>query len=515
MLWGVQPGAATADSAPTLIGGRYALCARIATGGMAGVYFGRQFGAGGFSRVVAIKRLHPHLSSDPAFVSALFDEAKMASRVRHPNVAQVIDVLAEGEEVFLVMEYVHGEKLSTLLRACANLRQRVPLPIAVALVSDVLRGLHAAHEATLPDGSPLGLVHRDVSPQNILVSADGSALVIDFGVAKAVGRSQTTRDGQLKGKIAYMSVEQLSGGSVTRTTDVYSAAVVLWEVLAGQRLFSGDSDAVVYSKVTRAAIPPLEERISGLSDDLLAIVRRGLAKDAEMRFPTALAMAEALEQTKRPARRAEVQAWLESVAGDVLAQRAEALHAVETAEVTQLDRSTGPQSALALPPTAAELTQFSTQGVSRSLRRPPRKRSRTLAFVLVGTLLVAAGVLGLRVRSRDNAAQAASTSILPQPSPKPRASTPTETAASKPSAETAETAASATPSASTSSAPKTPALKTAAPPRKTTHRASTRRTRRAPSRKKKAAPTKTTTDKTKQFCQVLGSDGIWRIRPCH
>src|SRR5262245_10952128 len=173
---------ASQELRPVLVAGRYALYGRIASGGMASVHFGRLFGAAGFSRVVAIKRLHPQLATDAAFVSAFVDEARLASRIRHPNAVPVLDVVTEGDEVLLVMEYVHGEKLSTLLRLSSEKREPVPIPIASAVICDMLRGLHAAHEATSADGAPLGIVHRDVSPQNVLVSAEGSALVADFGI---------------------------------------------------------------------------------------------------------------------------------------------------------------------------------------------------------------------------------------------------------------------------------------------------------------------------------------------
>src|SRR5438094_9657465 len=185
--------------------GRYALYGEIAAGGMATVHLGRLIGQVGFSRTVAIKRLHAQYAKDPEFVSMFLDEARLAARIRHPNVVATLDVVALRGELFLVMEFVQGESLSRLVRHARETRGSMPVPIVGAVMSGVLQGLHAAHEARNERGEPLDVVHRDVSPQNVLVGVDGVARVLDFGVAKAIGRLQTTRDGQIKGKTAYMS----------------------------------------------------------------------------------------------------------------------------------------------------------------------------------------------------------------------------------------------------------------------------------------------------------------------
>ena len=195
---------------------------------MATVLLARYRGPMGFWRPVAVKRLHEALARDPAFVSMLLDEARLGSQVRHPLVAEVIDLVTEGSEVCLVMQYVHGSSLRALLEVDSS---PVPIPVAVAVLSDALNGLHAAHEARDTRGTLLGVVHRDVSPHNLLVGADGFTRVTDFGIAKAVWRAQTTCDGQLKGKLAYMAPEQLAKGRIDRRADVFGAAVVLWELL--------------------------------------------------------------------------------------------------------------------------------------------------------------------------------------------------------------------------------------------------------------------------------------------
>src|SRR5450432_3116813 len=186
---------------PVRVIGRYALYGKLAAGGMATVHFGRLLGPAGFSRTVAIKRLHPQFAKDPEFVAMFLDEARLAARIHHPNVIATLDVVALEGELFLVLEYVQGESFASLLRAARDRRTPVPLPVVSAVMTGVLHGLHAAHEAKNERGEPLRLVHRDVSPHNVLVGADGVPRVLDFGIAKAAGRLQTTREGHLKGKL--------------------------------------------------------------------------------------------------------------------------------------------------------------------------------------------------------------------------------------------------------------------------------------------------------------------------
>src|SRR5689334_6854534 len=206
--------------------GRYAIGVEIASGGMATIHLGRLIGPVGFSRTVAIKKLHPQLAKDPQFTTMFLDEARLAARIHHPNVVQTLDVVAQGGEVFLVMDYVAGESLAAIQRRTAARGEPIPMQIAVTVITDMLHGLHAAHEATNEHGEPLHIVHRDVSPHNILVGADGISRVLDFGIAKAIGRLHNTREGQIKGKLAYMAPELIRAGQVTRRTDIFVAAVV-------------------------------------------------------------------------------------------------------------------------------------------------------------------------------------------------------------------------------------------------------------------------------------------------
>jgi serine/threonine-protein kinase len=306
---------------------RYAIYGEIASGGMATVHYGRLLGSVGFSRTVAIKRLHPQYAKDPDFVAMFLDEARLAGRIRHPNVVQTLDIVASGDELFLVMDYVHGESLSRVTR----MAERVPLSIALRIASDSLQGLHAAHEARDEQGKPLHIVHRDVSPHNILLGIDGVARLVDFGVAKATGRSHTTREGQLKGKLGYMAPEQLMGASatVTRQCDVHAFAVVFWEMLTGRRLFLGDTEADTVGLVVRHNVPPVSATVPGIPPALDAVIARGLAPEVENRYATAREMCQALDECGVMSTTMTVADWVQHTVGDSLAQRARIIQAIE------------------------------------------------------------------------------------------------------------------------------------------------------------------------------------------
>jgi serine/threonine-protein kinase len=310
--------------------GRYRLYDVIAAGGMATVHYGRLHGELGFARTVAVKRLHKDYARDPEFVAMFMDEARLTMRVQHPNVVQTLDVVAAEGEVLLVMEYVPAVSLGQLLRAASTRGERVPASIAAKVVVHVLRGLHAAHEATDEAGNPLDIVHRDVSPQNVLVGTDGAARVLDFGVAKATGRQQTTREGQVKGKFAYMAPEQVTGVCVTRQSDVFAASIVLWEALTGKRLFEAESETALLARVLSAPIPPPSTESPGLDAELDRIVLRGLARDLPARYPSAREMALDLEAHARLERPSQMTEWVERLAGDELARRAARVAEIES-----------------------------------------------------------------------------------------------------------------------------------------------------------------------------------------
>jgi serine/threonine-protein kinase len=310
--------------------GRYALYGEIAAGGMATVHLARLLGPVGFARTVAIKRLHPHLAKDPEFVAMFLEEARLAARVRHPNVVATLDVVSDDGELFLVMEYVAGESLSRLVRKARERGELVPPRYVIGIMSGALEGLHSAHDAKTEKGQPLGLVHRDVSPQNVHVGTDGVPRLLDFGIAKATNRVQETRTDQIKGKVAYMSPEQLAKGAIDRRADVYSASVCLWETLTGQRLFKADDvPSLVYAIINEEVQKP-SALVPDLPKGLDEIVMKGLERDAENRWSSAREMAAALEQVLAPAPAREIGEWVHSVAGDALDWRQELVHRIES-----------------------------------------------------------------------------------------------------------------------------------------------------------------------------------------
>jgi serine/threonine protein kinase len=318
--------------------GRYTLFDEIGAGGMATVHLGRLAGPVGFSRTVAIKRLHPHCAHDPQFVSHFVDEARLAGRIQHPNVASMLDVVATEEELLLVMEYIHGEPLSRVAPWARADAGPVPRRVAVAIVDGILHGLHAAHEARSEMGEPLAIIHRDVTPQNILVGADGVVRLVDFGVAKAASRLEQTADGQIKGKLAYMPPEQIESRPIDRRVDVYAASVVLWEILVGRRLFAAEGPGAVINRVLAMPVVAPSKAAPDVPEVLDAVVMRGLSRDPAERFATADEMALALEDVLAPATAREVGAWLRSIAAKTLEARAGLVAAIESASVTPSGR---------------------------------------------------------------------------------------------------------------------------------------------------------------------------------
>ncbi len=302
--------------------GRYVLDRPMASGGMATVYLGRMFGGAGFSRAVAIKRLHATLAADPRFTRMMIDEARMASRISHPNVVPVLDVVTSGESVMLVFEYVLGVTLSQLTRAKAS---RAPLPpnIAAAVVVSALRGLEAAHTATDELGRPMGLVHRDVSPQNIMVASDGMVRVIDFGIARALGRAEVTTGTELRGKASYMAPERFRGQKSDHRVDLWSMGVLMWELCMGAKLFDADDPIEVALMVCTGTIPQ-----TGY-DPIDRVLERALSRDLATRYASADEMARAIEASMPVADQRTVAHHVRTTCDELLQLQREALVALE------------------------------------------------------------------------------------------------------------------------------------------------------------------------------------------
>lgn len=320
------------DDTPRRIG-RFELITRLGAGGMANVYLARSQGAAGFERLAAIKLLHRHLSSDEQFVQMFFDEARVAARIHHPNVVPILDLGTEREQLFMVMDYVEGDTLAAVQRMAINLQRAVPVGIVLRIILDALAGLECAHELRGPDGAPLNVVHRDVSPQNILVGVDGVARLVDFGIARAERRLALTSVGTLKGKAPFMAPEQLEGRPVDRRADLFSMAVTLWESLALRRLYPQRSDAETVGRANRVPYRPLRGLMGHVPPEVDPICAKGLAYDPSARFATAGEFADALETELRGhiATHRQVAAFMSVVATEKVQRERNAVRAISQA----------------------------------------------------------------------------------------------------------------------------------------------------------------------------------------
>ncbi|UQA56271.1 serine/threonine protein kinase [Polyangium aurulentum] len=282
---------------PGMVLGRYELLLPIAQGGMATVWAARQKGSRGFQKTVAIKTMLPALSDDPQFEQMFLDEASLAARIHHPNVAEILDLGEQDEVLYIVMEWVDGEALSVLTKTAKKNTVPIPQRIALRIVRQACAGLHAAHELKDDNDQLLNLVHRDVSPQNILVSYDGIVKLVDFGVAKALGRAGgETSAGQLKGKVPYMSPEQAKGGGIDRRTDVFAMGIVLYRLTTGLHPFLGENDLVTMKNIiTRPVLPPRMKNPT-FPIELERVLLTCLQKDPDKRYQSMLELDGALER---------------------------------------------------------------------------------------------------------------------------------------------------------------------------------------------------------------------------
>ena len=290
---------APARAAPEKIG-RYRLCFELASGGMASVYLARAEGSPGFQKLVALKRIHPHLADEKDYVEMFLDEARIASRITHANVCSVFDFGEAGGEYFIAMEYLVGEPLSRVhRRVLSNADQRCSplMPARMArVIAQACEGLHAAHELQDADGESLHVVHRDVSAENLFVTYDGATQVVDFGIAHASQRVHHTEAGQVKGTFPYMAPEQMTAAVVDRRVDVWALGAVLWELLALRRLFLRDTDVKTMYAVLSGEIRPPSDHRSGVPTALDEIVMKALQRNPDERWQSAREMGKALER---------------------------------------------------------------------------------------------------------------------------------------------------------------------------------------------------------------------------
>ncbi len=267
--------------------GRYEMMRPLAIGGMAQVYLAKATGIEQFEKLVVFKRILPGLSNDPQFVSMFLDEARLAASLQHPNIAQVYDIGCADGDYFFVMEYVDGKDVGRIRRQAATMKLDLPISHALRIVMETARALHSAHERCASDGTPLNIVHRDVTPSNILVTYEGCIKLIDFGIAKATGRKTETKTGIRKGKTSHMSPEQCVGDPIDRRSDIFTLGILLFELTTGTRLFKADSEYETMQRIVRGRTPLPSDRKNDYPQALESIVLRALERDPDDRYQTA------------------------------------------------------------------------------------------------------------------------------------------------------------------------------------------------------------------------------------
>ena len=378
---------------------RYERLVKIASGGMASVYVGRLRGALGFQQLVAIKRPHTHLLNGTDLKAALLAEARVASRIRHANVVGVRDVETEDDSLLLVMDYVEGASLHELLYRDRTADRGTAIRAGLRVIRDLCAGLQAVHDLTDDDDRPLGLVHRDVSPQNVLVGIDGVARLADFGIAKCLHAHDTsTAEGTLKGKFAYMAPEYILGHGFDQRLDIFAVGVLLWEILANRKLFEGESHIDIIRKVLGDRVPLISEQVPEVGDAFDAVVDCALARDPASRFAHARDLSAALDvaiaQSYFSATHEEVAVFVREQAGPRLAERkrrvkegmgasqsssSPAVRAVTTAVVDRVDAPSPPE---------AVNTAISAPEDSRIVRARPSRRVAIIAIASFGLVLL-------------------------------------------------------------------------------------------------------------------------------
>ncbi|MEJ7735068.1 MAG: serine/threonine-protein kinase, partial [Polyangiaceae bacterium] len=384
--------------------GRYELLVPIAQGGMAVVWAARLKGSRGFQKVVAVKSMLPSLSADPQFEEMFLAEAELASRIKHPNVCEILDLGEQDGTLFIVMEWVDGEPLSTIQKA-SRPSGGVPIPVALRIGISAAMGLHAAHELRSDDGDLVGLVHRDVSPQNVLVTCEGVVKIVDFGVAKATAADTgRTRAGRIKGKAPFMSPEQALGRIVDRRTDVFALGIVLYQMLAGRHPFRGETEMATLNRITdKEPAAPLDKLIADCPASLSASIATALEKDENKRFQTMTDMARALERAL----------------GDVIA-------ASELKEQSRLREELGPD---APPPSSTTRTKGDVAAFVRSVigdRSEKRKHAIKSAIKASGGRTWDTGIISAVLPTAvPPAAPSSPTAVGGHAAPRPPWGTPT------------------------------------------------------------------------------------------
>jgi serine/threonine-protein kinase len=421
--------------------GKYRLLRLLARGGMGEVYLARQEGLKGFSKTVVVKRILDHLAEDAAFSQMFINEARVSALLTHPNIVQVFDLGEEEGGLFLAMEYVHGQSLRKIGQALSKRKETMPHDLAARICQQALLGLSHAHQAVGDDGKPLNLVHRDVSPDNVLVGYDGSVKVTDFGIAKATATSQHTQSGVVKGKVAYMPPEQLKAEGVDARTDVYAMGVVLYELLSGKRPFAGHTDTHLMLAIVQDEPKRFEEQGVKVEEPLERIVFKALQKTPATRYASAAAMAQALDAYAHGARSSMEQTAIHDLLVHLFGEDSAKPPTTAVDTTTLLDENV----TRAAPATGAVPQLYETDSseipiatkTSEALATPsgtvtaaaPKTGPSPLLWLLVPGVLVAAGAAAFmfaRANDPTPADKPSAVAVVPQPVKEPAPPKPAE-----------------------------------------------------------------------------------------
>ena len=415
------PNAVAIDLMPHRTLGRYELLVPLARGGMAMVWAARLKGDRGFEKLFAVKTMLPGMSDNAEFEKMFLDEATLASRIRHPHVVEILDLGEQDKILYIVMEWVEGEPLNTIMNAASS-RGGIPVPIGIRIAMQACAGLHAAHELADEQGRPLGLVHRDVSPQNVLVTYGGVTKVADFGIAKAMARGGgSTQVGEVKGKVAYMAPEQALGNPVDRRADIFGLGILLYQLATGTHPFRGDTDAETFARIAIGEPVVFPRKLApDYPDSLEAVLLKALAQDPLERYESANALLRALDKALPPSMRGsvadeEVGAFVRSLFGDTR----EARNAQLAAALREAEERAARASAK-LYRSGAGITSDTHAGTALASDAPPRPRKRLALLFGTGAAVLAIGTATALLLTRGastSAATDAETSAGATPAP--------------------------------------------------------------------------------------------------